>query len=147
MTPQPPHPACGPFDCLGTSARLVDRTISAIYDDALRPLGIRVTQMGVLVVLARLGGGTATEIAQMLRMDKSTVSRSLDRLIDSGWVTADEGADARTQPLTLTRSGRAMIDRSAPAWAEAQEHVRTLVGDAFADKLVRTAEKLMNQPQ
>ena len=71
-------------DCLSVRVRLLSRTITAIYDDALRPLGLTAGQLNVLVVIAKRGPISPGEIARRLNMEKSTVSRNLARMRDNG---------------------------------------------------------------
>ena len=73
-------------DCLAARVRLLNRRVLRVYDEALRPLGIKVTQLNVLVVLARLGLSNPTEVTQVLDMEKSTVSRNVERLRRCGLV-------------------------------------------------------------
>ena len=72
-------------DCLAARVRLLNRQVLRLYDEALRPLGIKVTQLNVLVVLARLGPCSPTALTQVLDMEKSTLSRNVERLRQRGF--------------------------------------------------------------
>ncbi len=61
-------------DCLAVRVRMLNRTITAIYDDALRPLGLTAGQLNILVVIAMRGPISPGEVALPLNMEKSTVS-------------------------------------------------------------------------
>ena len=67
-------------DCLAARVRLLNRRVLRMYDEALRPLGIKVTQLNVLVVLSRLGPQSPTEVTHVLDMGKSTLSHNVERL-------------------------------------------------------------------
>ena len=41
--------------CIAVRLRLLNRVVSSFYDDALRPLGLKVSQMNILTVTAKLG--------------------------------------------------------------------------------------------
>lgn len=122
-------------DCLATRVRLLNRTITGIYNEALRPLGLTAGQLNILVVIARRGPVSPGVIARRLNMEKSTVSRNLDRMHKNGWL--DVAEVGRKQQLTLTRAGRALIERSLPAWDEAQTRARAVLGRGGADSIHR----------
>src|SRR5258707_48527 len=102
-------------ECLAGRIRVLSRVVTGIYDDALRPYDVRVSQMNILVAVAVMGPVRATEVCGQLRLEKSTLSRDLDRLLARGWVRATPGA-GRTRHLEATRAGRALIRRVQPAW-------------------------------
>jgi len=122
-------------DCLAVRVRLLNRTITAIYDDTLRPLGLTAGQLNVLVVIAKRGPISPGEIARRLNMEKSTVSRNLARMRDNGWITVTAGDSGHTQRLTLNGRGKALLERALPAWEEAQTQARAVLGQRGADSI------------
>lgn len=119
--------------------RSASRYISATYDNAVRPFGLRMTQATLLVAVAR-GEGTATSetLARALRMDKSTFSRNLTRLEEAGWTRRDQRG--REALLSITPAGEEKLKEIFPSWSAAQEQVRTwLTPDHIAtlDTLLR----------
>jgi DNA-binding MarR family transcriptional regulator len=127
-------------ECLSGRVRILNRVISGIYDAKLRPFGIRASQSNILVVIAARGPIGATTICQSLCLDKSTLSRDLDRLVDHGWVSVAAGA-GRVRPLEITESGRRLIDSLKSAWEEAQAEARKLLGDVFSAELFRVVDQ------
>jgi DNA-binding MarR family transcriptional regulator len=128
-------------ECLAGRIRVLSRVVTGIYDDALRPHKVRVSQMNVLVAVAAMGPVRAADVCRRLRLDKSTLSRDLDRLLDRGWVRATPGA-GRSQDLEATPAGRAMIRKVLPAWEEAQARVREVLGAALTKGLFEMADRL-----
>ncbi|MDX2312509.1 MAG: MarR family transcriptional regulator [Gammaproteobacteria bacterium] len=122
-------------DCLAVRVRLLNRTITAIYDDALRPLGLTAGQLNVLVVIANRGPVSPGDIARRLNMEKSTVSRNLARMRDNDWITVAAGESGQKQRLTLNRRGKALLERALPAWEDAQTQARALLGQRGADSI------------
>ena len=122
-------------DCLAVRVRLLSRTITAIYDDALRPLGLTAGQLNVLVTIANRGPISPGEIARRLSMEKSTVSRNLARMRDNGWIAVTAGESGHKQRLTLNRRGKALLERALPAWEEAQTQARAVLGQRGADSI------------
>ena len=66
-------------NCLAVRARITSRDITKLYDDALRPLGLRSTQLSVLVAVSRLGDALPSKVGEVLHLDRSTLSRTLER--------------------------------------------------------------------
>ena len=130
-------------ECLAGRARLISRAVSSIYEAALRPHGITTAQMGILVVVSSLGKPNSRDVAKVLCMEKSTVSRNLDRMIDNGWLEIISGDDARSQLLCATNKGSRLVEKVAPAWQKAQRKAKTLLGEKGAAALKLVGDKLM----
>ena len=128
-------------DCIATRLRMADRVITKVYDDALRPLGLKVTQMSMLVVAEDRGLIRQSEVGAELRLDDSTLSRNLERMQVNGWLEEVAGDDARVHSYRLTEAGRALLDKAIPAWRGAQAEARRLLGDAGVLALRRFAEE------
>jgi DNA-binding MarR family transcriptional regulator len=128
-------------ECLAGRVRVLSRVVTGIYDDALRPYKVRVSQMNVLVAVAAMGPVRAADVCRRLRLDKSTLSRDLDRLLARGWVRATPAA-GRARDLEVTPAGRALIRRMVPAWEEAQARVREVLGAALMKGLFKAADRL-----
>ncbi len=128
-------------ECLAMPVRVLNRVITGIYDDALRAHNVRVSQMNVLVAIAAGGPARATDVCRRLRLEKSTLSRDLDRLLERGWVQA-VAATGRSQNLEITSAGRALIERVMPAWEAAQKRVHELLGPKLTKELVGAVKRL-----
>lgn len=120
--------------CLGMRARLVSRVVSGLYDDALRPFGIRISQMNILVATARLGPVTAATVAERLCMDKSTLSRNVARMREQGWLVGGP-------QLEISAKGSRLLARLAPAWRDVQARVEDVLGTQGSKALTRLARR------
>ncbi len=130
-------------DCIADRMRLLNRVVTKIYDDALRSLGIRTSQLNILVVIARLGLARPAEICDQLKIDISTVSRNVDRMRARGWIEVlDDEQDARAHQLRLSAKGRQILEKAKPAWEKAQMKVKKLLGQSGVAAVVRAAEKV-----
>jgi len=129
-------------ECLGTRVRMLNRTITGIYDEALRPMGLTSGQLNLLVVVAKRGPLSPGEVAKRMNMEKSTVSRNLDRMRQNGWVRVGQSDAGRKQVLTLTRSGRNLIEECLPAWDEAQTRARAMLGQGGAKSIHRLGNRV-----
>ena len=98
--------------CIAVQLRLLNRVVTKLYDDALRPLGLKVSQLNTLVAAAKLGLARPAAVCDLLQLDTSTLSRNLERMRARGWVEIVPGADSRTQPFRLTPQGARLLERA-----------------------------------
>ena len=128
--------------CIAVRLRLLNRVVTNFYDDALRPLGLKVSQLNILVVTARLGLARPAQVCDILRLDASTLSRNVKPLQAHGWLEVVPDEDARAQPFRLTAEGRRLIEKAVPAWERAQRQAKELLGDEGIALLDQAARKL-----
>ena len=129
-------------ECLAVRVRLINRAVTALYDAALRPSGLRSSQMNVLVAVARLGEPRPADVCRALRLEKSTLSRDVEIMKARGWLESDPPAGGRNQVLRITPQGLELLGRVAPAWERAQEEARRRIGEADVEALMRIADRL-----
>ena len=129
-------------DCIAVRVRLINRVVTAIYDEALRPLGSRVSQMNLLVAVARMGETRPSDVCRALRLEKSTLSRDVEVMKARGWLESDPPTGGRNQVLRITPAGRDLLVRARPAWESAQAEARRLIGEDGVDALQRIAARL-----
>jgi DNA-binding MarR family transcriptional regulator len=131
-------------DCLALRARIVARAVTSIYDDALRPHDLKISQMNVLVAAGRYGPVRPVELARVLHLDASTLSRNLDRLHDRGLIeTLEDEEDARAAPVQLTGEGKKIVQKVMPAWRKAQKEAETLLGGTGAKALKKLGDSIV----
>jgi DNA-binding MarR family transcriptional regulator len=128
--------------CIAVRLRMLNRVVTNLYDDALRPLGLKVSQLNILVVTAKLGLAQPARVCDLLRLDASTLSRNVERMRAKGWLEVVPGEDARTQPFRLTAQGKRLVDKAAPAWEQAQSRARDLLGEDVVALLASAAGRL-----
>jgi DNA-binding MarR family transcriptional regulator len=127
--------------CIAVRLRLLNRVITNFYDDALRPLGLKVSQLNILIATAKLGLARPAQVCEILRLDASTLSRNLKPLQAHGWLEVVPEEDARAQPFRLTPQGRRLIEKATPAWEQAQRRAAELLGDEGVALLDKAAKK------
>jgi DNA-binding MarR family transcriptional regulator len=127
--------------CIAVRLRLLNRVVTNFYDDALRPLGLKVSQLNILIVTAKLGLARPTQVCEILQLDASTLSRNVERMRAHDWLEVVPEEDARVQPFRLTPQGRRLIEKAAPAWEQAQRQAADLLGDEGIALLDRAARK------
>lgn len=114
--------------CLAAQIRRIHRSALSVYDEALRPHGLTVAQLDLLMTIRMANGGIrAVQLARDLEMDKSTLSRNLERLRDRDLVATKvtETGEAR---IVATRAGSDITEAAAEAWHTAQQATRARIG-------------------
>ncbi len=114
--------------CVGFRVRMMNRMVTAIYEDALSSARLKPTQFTMLVAVAVREGSRPADLAKSLAMDESTLSRNVERMCSRGWLRLVPDQDRRSHQIAITDSGRALIRKSYPAWLKAQEEVTRRLG-------------------
>ena len=128
--------------CIAVRLRLLNRVVTNFYDDALRPLGLKVSQLNILVVTAKLALAQPAKVCEILHQDTSTLSRNVERMRAKGWLEVVPAEDARTQPFRLTAQGKRLLERAVPAWEQAQSQATEFLGPEGIALLGKVASKL-----
>jgi DNA-binding MarR family transcriptional regulator len=128
--------------CIAVRLRLLNRVVTNLFDDALRPLGLKISQLNILVVTAKLGLARPAQVCEILQLDTSTLSRNVERMLANGWLEIVPAEDARAQPFRLTVQGKRLIDKAFPAWEKAQGQSADLLGAEGAALLEKAAKKM-----
>ena len=128
--------------CLCLASRRTARAITRIYEEKMRPHGLRGTQFSVLVMLSLRGATPMRQLADLLGVERTTLTRSVAILEKKKWVSAGATKDARERPIRITESGRRKLESAFGAWKSAQELVERKLGAAGAGALQHFAEDL-----
>ncbi len=129
-------------NCVAVRLRLLNRVVTNLYDDALRPLGLKASQLNVLIVTGKLGLARPAQVCEILQLDTSTLSRNVERMRANGWLETVPEEDARAQSFRLTLQGKRLIEKAVPAWKEAQCQAANLLGDEMITLLDQASKKL-----
>jgi DNA-binding MarR family transcriptional regulator len=124
--------------------RRASRALSQIYEDALRPLGLRATQFTVLQSLSLAGEVTQTVLGQILAMDSTTLTRTLGIMGRRGWIAKRRGEDRREWRIRLTKAGEAQLNRALPHWRKVQTWLRSRMGGELWENLMKLANEVTN---
>lgn len=132
-------------ECVAVRLRMLNRVVTNIYDDALRPLDLKVSQMNILVAAAKMGTARPVDVCEHLQLDVSTLSRNVERMKARGWLEVVPQEDGRSQPFRLTPQGRKLLEKAIPAWSAAQQQVKKVLGDGFVEQLSRTVSRAVKR--
>jgi DNA-binding MarR family transcriptional regulator len=128
--------------CVAVRLRLLNRVVTNLYDDALRPLGLKVSQLNILIATAKLDVARPNQVCKILHLEPSTLSRNVERMRAHGWLEVVPGEDARFQPFRLTPQGKRMIEKAVSGWEKAQRQATELLGREGSAMFDKVAKKL-----
>lgn len=123
--------------CVGFNTRRVTRLVTQYFDKALAPAHLRSTQYSLLNALALADEMPLQELAYVLAMDRTTLTRNLNPLIKRGWIKVVESDDRRARPLQITAKGKSTLARALPLWEKAQRRIVDDLGEAKWDQIMR----------
>ncbi len=114
--------------CACATIRRTDRVLTQFYDEILAPSGLYVTQFTTLATLAEAAPITINRLAELLVMDRTTLTRNLELLTKQHLVRIEEGQDRRMRLVFLTQEGEEALRRAWPLWQEAQARIERALG-------------------
>ena len=124
----PAIPGVKPQGCTNLKLRQLMRRVAQRYDAEVGKAGLKGTQYSLLSAVVKLGPIRPVDLAAVMNVDASTLSRNLKPLIDAGWVTLDAGADGRSRLAQATDAGRDKRAEAQRRWRVAQEGVNAVLG-------------------
>lgn len=122
--------------CGCANLRRAARVITRLYDATLRPSGLGVAQFTLLQALNTAPGMSQKQLASLLEIDTTTLTRTLAPLRRTGWLRTAAGADRREVRLWLTATGRRAYSRALPQWRQAQMEFVRVLGTENWDRLM-----------
>jgi DNA-binding MarR family transcriptional regulator len=117
-----------PLPCMCATLRRTSRALTQLYEQALRPLGLRATQLTILQVLARAGEVSQGQLSEMLAMDTTSLTRTLGIMRRQAWIAERRGDDRRERRLRLTKAGEKQLRRALPVWEKVQSRLHRQLG-------------------
>ncbi|HLW02521.1 MAG TPA: MarR family winged helix-turn-helix transcriptional regulator [Ktedonobacterales bacterium] len=127
--------------CYCVTLRRASQAITELYDAALAPSGLKITQLSLLRAVEREGPVSITALADAVYLDRTTLGRNLHVLEREGLVSLVPGFDLRERLVQLTDQGVATLEAAAPLWEQAQATVR----EALGKEQLKTLRDLLSQ--
>lgn len=109
-----------PAGCSSLKLRQLSRRVSQHFDRIVGDAGLKTTQYSLLSHITRLGPIRPGELAGVMEMEPSTLTRNLQPLIAHGWVVVGAGVDGRSRSIEATDAGRAKRSEAQREWKRAQ---------------------------
>jgi DNA-binding MarR family transcriptional regulator len=120
------------LDCLCAGFRRSARALTQLYEGSLRPLGLRASQFTIL----------QGQLAEILAMDSTTLTRTLKIMLRQGWVAERRGEDRRERRFRLSKSGGLLLRRATPEWEKVQARLRRRLGAQTWETLERWTDQV-----
>ncbi|KRB84927.1 MarR family winged helix-turn-helix transcriptional regulator [Noviherbaspirillum sp. Root189] len=116
-----------------------------MYDQALKPSGLKITQFSILRVLLAYPGLTTGAMANMLAMDSTTLTRTLKIIHESGWIISAPGEDRRERHWKVTEAGEERVKQAIPLWKNVQKEFAHIADGVDMDALTRAVFQLVKK--
>ena len=140
------YTSLGP-QCAFANARLLGRVLTGVYDDALRPVQLRASQLALLWAIAACEPVEIGALSEVTATDQTTLSRTVDKLRVAGLVDVRAGKDRRVKVLRLSARGRRRFVQAMPYWERAQRDVDAFLPLEELEALARKARQLLRNAQ
>ena len=109
--------------CTCFNLRKATRAITLMYDQELRPSGLRTTQFLLLTEIKVSEPITIKPLASKMLMHRTALARNLKLLEKKDLIKIEPGHDRRERSIRLTHSGQKALVRAYPLWGHAQRKV------------------------
>lgn len=129
-----------PCNCM--NIRRASRAVTQYYDEILKPSGLTTAQMGLLRHIEIAKKVTISDLAKLVRIDRTTLNRNVKPIADAGLIVIKIGEDSRTREISLTDEGKVAVANAWKLWGEAQDSLRDYLGKEDLDKLTQLLAKL-----
>jgi DNA-binding MarR family transcriptional regulator len=134
--------------CLCSNARRAALALTSLYDEALAPHRLKVTQFSLLHAVKRRAAPNLGALSAGTGLDRSTLGRNLRVLEGAGLVTLRTGEDPRDRVVGLTARGEETLRAATKTWLQLQQRVSGALGDDAARllELTRRVADLARDP-
>ncbi|WP_064742775.1 MarR family winged helix-turn-helix transcriptional regulator [Edaphobacter aggregans] len=128
--------------CTCATLRRATRALTLLYDEALRPTGLRSTQFTILQALSLAGPVNQKQLGHILAIDSTSLTRALEPILRQGWIERHRGEDRRQWSFTLSGPGKALFRRALPRWNRLQTRLQHQLGSELWSRITQTANDL-----
>jgi DNA-binding MarR family transcriptional regulator len=128
LIPEQPMNVEKPSNCTCLNLRKAARLVTQLYDESLKPCGLRSTQFSVLSVVQHKGPLGIADLAALLDTDRTTLTRNRKPLFDRSLTKVIGGEDVRRKPVSLTATGVDQMTQATPFWQSIQRDLVSKLG-------------------
>lgn len=130
------------LQCMCFNIRKSTRLLTAHYDRIISASGLKTTQLSLLMTVLLRDKANLSQLANMLGMDRTTLSRNVRLLEQKGLIIVSPGEDKREQCIDITDKGRDTINLAIPLWEKAQAEVIERFGEEWVQELLSNLRHL-----
>jgi DNA-binding MarR family transcriptional regulator len=128
--------------CACVRARRASRSLTSLYDEALRPVRLKITQFSVLRTIGRMQPVNLSRLAAEMALDRSTLGRNLLLLRRRGLVQFADAEDLRAWSIRLAPKAQGLLEKAIPLWERAQGRVEGMLGKKGVATLFALLERV-----
>lgn len=132
--------------CAALYSRVFSRLVTRHYNNKLAVTGLRITQFSILNAIKLYPPSSINELAELLGMERTSLQRTVEKLISKGLLQTKPTGNKRSLGLSLTAEGEEIYAKALIKWEEAHKEFTDLVGEEdWAEttrKLRRYSQKL-----
>jgi DNA-binding MarR family transcriptional regulator len=130
-------------ECTAARLRRATRAVSNVYDALMVETGLRSTQFSLLTAISLAKEPSVTRLAELLELDRTTLTRNLRPLEREGLVKAVPSRDdARLRLVQLTAKGQRALERALPLWEQAQDRLVAALGQRDWRDLIASLDRV-----
>ena len=129
-----------PRQCVNGKARRLHKMLDGIYQEGLRPFGLKGSMLSILFIIGKRKGINQKTIANTLVLDQSTVSRDLKKLLNKNWIQINKGKDPRNSELEISKAGYQLLEEVTPVWNTIHTKIDALLGQFNIQQLDNISE-------
>ena len=127
---------------------LSNRVERAFYVEIERKFGVTLAEWRVLLTLTSEPGVSAAEITNRWAMEKMSVNRVIQRLVNRRFVTRDRDPDdGRSYKLEMTAKGRELYEKIAPSGEKRDSELIAAIDSDEVDAMVRALQKIIRRAE
>ncbi len=115
-------------NCTNATLRKANRLIGQAFDNQLQPSGLKATQFTLLATLDKMGATPISKLAEVMVMDRTTLSRNLKPLVNKGLISILGEQDQRIRQVQLTKEGQGAFEQAKPHWQAIQNKMVERIG-------------------
>lgn len=116
------------LQCAALHSRVLSRLVTRLYNQQLSDSGLRITQFSVLNAIKARPPESIFQLAELLGMERTSLQRTVDKLIEKGLVESAPTGNKRSLGLSLTQEGETCYQQALIGWQAAQAQFEALVG-------------------
>lgn len=124
--------------CTCRNIRMTARVTTQYFDKIFLEAGIKAAQFALLSDISSHGTITINELAEILLMDQTTVTRNIENLRKLNYVYVEQGRDLRKKYVSISKNGYAKLQEALPLWLEAQENLISQIGEHKYEEFLNT---------
>lgn len=133
-----PHPT----NCNCLNLRRASLMITKIYDNWISPSGLTIGQFAILKHIMLLQPVSVSELSIEIRLDRTTLVRSIKPLEEEGFIIDDSVKGTRNRQLRLSELGADRYRAAEVYWEKAQDFIEQKLGTEDLNTLMKLLQRI-----